>query len=84
MKLYKKAEVQINEDLDVVKIIKLIREMNILTSHSMMNKFTKFQIDHAYKNVINLESNDEDLSDISSCVEKHEEDAEIDTFIVTE
>ena len=67
MKLYKRAEQQINEDLDMVKIIKLLREVNILSTFTQLNNFSRFQIDHAHKNVINLESDDECVSDFSSC-----------------
>ena len=85
MKLYKKASSKIEEDLDVIRIIKHLKELNILTTHSMMNIFTRFQIDHANKNVLNLESaDDNESSDFSSCAQRHDEYAEIDDYIKVE
>ena len=47
MKLYKKASLKMEKDLDVIRIIKHLRELNILSTHSMINIFTRFQIEHA-------------------------------------
>ena len=53
--------------MDIIKIIKSLRELKILASNSMMNVLTRFQIDHASKNVINIESADGGETSESTC-----------------
>ena len=67
MKLYNKLSVNIEDDMDIIKIIKSLRELKILASNSMMNVLTRFQIDHASKNIINLESADGGETSESTC-----------------
>lgn len=44
------------EELDIVKILKLLRDTKILLSGTLMSEFeTKFQVKHAPKNIINLD-----------------------------
>lgn len=42
MKLYEKVSVRIEDDMDIIKIIKSLRELKILASNSMMNVLTRF------------------------------------------
>jgi hypothetical protein len=46
----------INNDLNVVKLIKNLRDMRILINSNMMDRKTKFQVEHSKKNIINIES----------------------------
>jgi hypothetical protein len=62
LKLYHEAEQKINEDLNVVKLIKNLRDMRILVNSHLMDRKTKFQIEHSKKNIINIESSVESHS----------------------
>lgn len=48
----------IEDDLNVIKIIKNLRNLKIYSNNINMNLKTKFLIDHSHKNVINLEGSD--------------------------
>lgn len=68
LKLYDKGQDRIDTDLDIVKIMKSIRNMKILMRNSFMDDETKFQITHSRKNLINLDtsSNESDDEEIHS------------------
>jgi hypothetical protein len=57
----------------VVKIIKSLRDLRILVNAEMMNRKTKFFIDHSKKNVINIEDSVE--SDDSDCFDNDSDDS---------
>ena len=61
-KLYDIGEDKLSTELDIVKILKTLRDMKILLKGTLMNDpETKFQVKHAPKNIINLdESSDLD------------------------
>ena len=83
IKLYNKAEMRIENELDVVKIVKHMRELKIIAKNSLLNAFTKFQIEHANNNVINLES--EGSTSQSSCdSDLHDQLKNIEDYINTE
>ena len=60
MQLYKKGSERIEQELSFEKMIKSIRDMKILIKKEILNEDLKFQIQHAEKNVINLEGSDVD------------------------
>jgi hypothetical protein len=72
--LWNSAQKKIENDLDVVRIIKHLRELRIALSNQMINEKMKFQINHHHKNVINIE-NEDDMdsgdSDVDSDYLKH-------------
>jgi hypothetical protein len=53
----------LSEELDIVKILKSIRDMKILVKGTLMNdEDTKFQVKHAPKNILNLDDTDQSSS----------------------
>ena len=54
-KLFDRIEDKIASDLNIVQLIKRVRDVKIL-SNQQMNAVLKFKIDHSHKNIINLES----------------------------
>lgn len=55
-KLYCEAEHKIYHDLNVVRLIKSLKDMKILIDSQVMDRKIKFKIDHSKKNVINIDS----------------------------
>lgn len=58
-KLYKKAENRINKELDIVKILTNVRNLKILLKNSMIDEQVRFEIAHADKNLISLDTDEE-------------------------
>ena len=54
------AEVKINKEMNMVKLIKGLRNIKILMKNSMMSKEVRKQLMHVDKNVINLDTSSED------------------------
>lgn len=56
--LYLKDTVKkrMKEDLDVVDVLKKLRELQVIIDNSRIDKSVRFKIDHSYNNVINLEN----------------------------
>ena len=50
---------RIEKELDILKIMKSIRNVKILMKNSLLSPDVKFQIAHADKNVIDLELSEE-------------------------
>lgn len=48
------------EDLDVVDVLKKLRDLQVLIDNSRIDKSVRFKIDHSYNNVINLENIEQD------------------------
>lgn len=71
IKLLDIAEKKIEGDLNVVKIIKHLRELRVLVLNDKLNDAVKFQIDHNKDNILDLENSDND----SVC--SHEAEAEL-------
>lgn len=70
-RLYDEGEDKLSMELDIVKILKTIRDMKILVKGTLMNdEDTKFQVKHAPKNILNLDDTDES----SSTEEEHNHD----------
>ena len=53
---------KIEGDLNVVKIIKHLRELRVLVLNDKLNDAVKFQIDHNKDNILDLENSDEEHS----------------------
>ena len=65
-KLYTKTTDQLEQDLNIVRLIKRLRDVKILANQKM-NAELKFKIDHSHKNIINLEDSEESfLSSVGS------------------
>ena len=60
LKLYYIAEERINKEMNMVKLIKGLRNIKILMKNSMMSKDVRFQLEHVDKNVINLDTSSDD------------------------
>ena len=54
MRLYKKGKERIEDELDIVKLMKDLRHMKILLKNSLMSKKMQFDIIHAEKNIIDV------------------------------
>lgn len=54
---------RIEKELDILKIMKSIRNVKILMKNSLLSPDVKFQIAHADKNVIDLELSEESSSE---------------------
>jgi hypothetical protein len=63
--LIEKGEERIDNDLDIVYLIKSIRNLNIFMKNTLRSKRTKFEIEHSNKNCIDLDG-DADFSESSS------------------
>lgn len=61
-RMYDEVEERITKELDVVRLLKKVNNQNAAMKASLLEPDLKFQINHAYKNVIDLdkESSDED------------------------
>ena len=79
-RLYEEGQDRIETELDLVKLMKNLRNMKVLMRNSLMNKQVKFDILHSYKNLINLDSDlGSDHSDpLTEIAEKEEEGGTID------
>ena len=63
--LIEKGEERVDNDLDIVFLIKSIRNLNIFMKNTLRSKRTKFEIEHSNKNCIDLDG-DADFSESSS------------------
>ena len=56
-KLYSKGKEQLSEEMDIITLIKRVRHMQIILDNSLMKSDSrKFQVSHAEKNLIDLDS----------------------------
>ena len=55
MKLYEKGQDRIDTELNIIKIMKSVRDMKVLLKSSLMDKEAKFQIKHSRKNLIDID-----------------------------
>ena len=62
-KLYEEGEDRIDTELDIVKIMKGVRDAEVMLKSSVMDNEAQFQIQHAEKNYINIDDTDEESSD---------------------
>lgn len=47
------------EDLDVVHILKRLRELQVIVDNSKINENIRYKVDHSYNNVLNLEDHED-------------------------
>ena len=65
--MYEEGQDKIDTELDIVKMMKTLRDMKILLKGTLMNDVdTKFSVKHAAKNILNMD----DTSDI----DEHDEE----------
>ena len=55
-RLFEEGRHRIEAELDLVKLMRNLRNMKLLMSNSLMSKKLKFDILHSYKNFINIDS----------------------------
>lgn len=55
MKLVKEGKKRIEKELNIVKIMKSLRDIKILMKNSMMSPDIRFQVAHSEKNFIDIE-----------------------------
>jgi hypothetical protein len=60
-KLYDRIDDKIADDLNIVQLIKRVRDAKIL-QNQQMNALLRFKIDHSHKNIINLNSSEESFN----------------------
>ena len=58
--MYEESAERIDAELDIVKMLRDLRNFKILLTNTMMDKSTKFEIAHSDKNLIKLDTSDED------------------------
>ena len=61
-KLFAEGEKRIKSALNMVKIVKNLRQLKILMNNSLMSPEVKFMLQHAEKNFIDLDGSDSDYS----------------------
>lgn len=80
MRLKQRGSQKINKELNVLKIIKSLRDMKILMKSKMLDKETKFEIAHSRKNIIDIDEPtsssdfDEDEKEIKKIMKKERAD----------
>ena len=57
-KLLKKGREKLHEEVDIIKILKELRDLKVIIKHSLMNPEIKFQIQHTEENLIDLDESD--------------------------
>ena len=76
-KLYEEGEDKIESELNIVKIMKTLRDMKILLKGTLMNDVgTKFQVKHAAKNILNLDDTS-DLEESDLNIDKDNNDLDM-------
>jgi hypothetical protein len=66
LRLFRRGEELIDKEMDMVKIIKAIRNLKVVLKSRLIDKATMFQIKNSGKNIINIDKeSDEDSSDSS-------------------
>lgn len=63
MRLKKRGSGLVNKELNILKIIKNLRDMKILMKSKLLDKETKFEIQHSTHNVINIDNTTTDEND---------------------
>lgn len=58
--MYEESDERIDAELDIVRMLRDLRNAKILLSNTMMDKATKFDIAHNDKNLIRLDTSDEE------------------------
>ena len=56
--MYEDGTQRIEAELNIVKVIRALRNIKILMRNSLMSKRVKYEIKHAEKNLINIDSSD--------------------------
>lgn len=74
LKLYNKGQDRIDAELDIVKIMKNLRNIKILMRNSFMDDEIKYQITHARKNLLNIDTSSESLEEETHHSNNHDHD----------
>ena len=72
MRLKKRGASFINKELNVLKIIKDLRDTKILLKSKMLDKETKFEIAHSRQNVINIDIDTAEEKEINHKLDKED------------
>ena len=57
-KLLEKGSEKLSEEVNIIKILKDLRDLKVIIKHSLMNPEIKFQIQHTEENLIDLDEID--------------------------
>jgi hypothetical protein len=60
-KLFKLGEERLQKDMSVERLIKHLRDLRILVKEEMMNDEKKFKIENNPKNIIDIESGEDEF-----------------------
>ena len=63
MKLYKRSKIHLEQDFNVLKIVKTLKLLKVAMKNSILTKKVKFETMHSRKCTIDLDSQDEDSQD---------------------
>ena len=73
MKLLKRSETRLAKDLNIFQILKTLKLIKVAMRHSLLTDKVKFETFHSKKCLIDLDSNDEDISQSKSSSEEYED-----------
>jgi hypothetical protein len=62
LKLLNEGRKRIEKELDIVKIMKSLRDIKLLMKNSLMTQEIKYQVAHSEKNFIDIELDNDDSS----------------------
>jgi hypothetical protein len=65
-RLFRRGEELIDKEMDMIKIIKAIRNLKVVLKSRIIDKATMFQIKNSGKNVINIDKESSEDSSVSS------------------
>ena len=68
-KLYHASEQKLECQFNIIKIIKSLKDIKIFIKNKFLDDFTKFQIDHNKKNVIDLEDTSSSGTDRTNVID---------------
>ena len=63
LKLLREGRKRIEKELDIVKIMKSLRDIKLLMKNSLMTPDIKYQVVHSEKNFIDIELDEDDSSE---------------------
>ena len=79
MSLYCKATEQIENELDIIKMLKHMRELKVISKSANLTVASEFLLDHQAINVLNIETGAEDA--VSTCDEDENDVGEVEDYI---
>jgi len=62
--LYSQTKERLNKELNIIRLVKTIRNIKLYLETSVMDKKTQFKIYHEAKNFVNIDLSDDDQQQI--------------------